>query len=173
MTICVVINSGMNWFFPKRILCQCLKTEKKNKYRNTYCIWESIPFALSITTHILQVTKYAVSHNSMTRKGLAFRKENWLRVYATTELDPIECLSVCVFSHSIVSDPFVTPQTVACQIPLTMGFVRQEYWSGLPILTPADLSNLGINLVSLSPTLTSGFSTTEPRGKPHWVSQFS
>ena len=73
------------------------KHKIKKKERNTYCIWESIPFAVSITTtHILQVTKYSVSHNSMTRQGLAFRKENWLRVYTTTELDPIEYLPVCV-----------------------------------------------------------------------------
>ena len=32
---------------------------------------------------------------------------------------------------------FVTPQTVACQAPLSMGFSRQEYWSGLLFLTPA------------------------------------
>ena len=36
------------------------------------------------------------------------------------------------------------PQTVACQVPLSMGFPRQEYWSGLPIPSPGDDSNLGI-----------------------------
>ena len=65
----------------------------------------------------------------MTRQGLAFRKENWLRVYTTTELDSIEYLPVCVcvFSHSAVSDSFVTPWTVACQASQSMEFVRQEY----------------------------------------------
>ena len=32
-----------------------------------------------------------------------------------------------------------TPWTVACQAPLSMGFCRQEYWSGLPFPTPGDL----------------------------------
>jgi len=33
-------------------------------------------------------------------------------------------------SHSVVSDSFVIPWTVACQIPLSMEFSRQEYWRG-------------------------------------------
>ena len=41
-------------------------------------------------------------------------------------------------------DTFVTPWTVACQAPLSMGFPRQEYWSGLPFPPPADLLNPGL-----------------------------
>ena len=37
-----------------------------------------------------------------------------------------------------------TPLTVACQAPLSMGFPRQEYWSGLPFPSPADLPDPGI-----------------------------
>ena len=40
--------------------------------------------------------------------------------------------------------PFVTPWTVAHQAPLSMGFSRQEYWSGLPFPSPGDLPNPGI-----------------------------
>ena len=39
---------------------------------------------------------------------------------------------------------FVTPWTVAYQAPLSMGFSRQEYWSGLPFPSPRDLPNPGI-----------------------------
>ena len=39
---------------------------------------------------------------------------------------------------------FATPQTVAYQTPLSMGFSRQEYWSGLPFPSPGDLPNPGI-----------------------------
>ena len=38
----------------------------------------------------------------------------------------------------------VTPWTGACQAPLSMGFSRQEYWSGLPFLYPGDLPDPGI-----------------------------
>ena len=39
---------------------------------------------------------------------------------------------------------FATPWTVAYQSPLSMGFFRQEYWSGLPFPSPGDLSSPGI-----------------------------
>ena len=42
-----------------------------------------------------------------------------------------------------------TPWTVACQAPLSMGFARQEYWSGLPC-PPGDLPNPGIKPGSLA-----------------------
>ena len=38
----------------------------------------------------------------------------------------------------------VTPQTVACQAPLSMGFSRQGYWSGLPFSAPGGLPYPGI-----------------------------
>ena len=46
----------------------------------------------------------------------------------------------CCLASSAVSDSFVTPWTIACQAPLTMGFPRWEYWSGLPFLSPGDVA---------------------------------
>ena len=51
-----------------------------------------------------------------------------------------------VLNHSVVSDHFVTPWTAAGQAPLSMGFPRQEYWSGFP--SPRDLPDPGIELIS-------------------------
>ena len=49
---------------------------------------------------------------------------------------------------------FATPQTVACWAPLSMGFSRQEYWSGLPFPSPGHLLNPGITPTSFaSPAL--------------------
>ena len=45
--------------------------------------------------------------------------------------------------------PFLTPWTVACQVPLSMGFPRQEYWNRLPFLTPGDFPHSGIETKSL------------------------
>ena len=70
---------------------------------------------------------------------------------------------VCILSHSLVSDS-ETPWTVACQAPLSMGFSRQEYWSGLPFPSPRDHPNPGYE--PMSPALAGGFFTTEPPGKP-------
>ena len=55
---------------------------------------------------------------------------------------------------------FVTPWTVAHQIPLSMGFSRQEYWSGLPFPSPGDLPDPGIE--PRSPTLQADALTSEP-----------
>ena len=46
---------------------------------------------------------------------------------------------------------FVTPWTVAYQVPPSMGFSRQEYWSGLPFPSPGDLPNPGIEPPGKSP----------------------
>ena len=56
---------------------------------------------------------------------------------------------------------FATLWTVALQAPLSMGFSRQEYWSGLPCPAPGDLPNPGIEPTSLmSPALAGRFFTT-------------
>ena len=55
---------------------------------------------------------------------------------------------------------FATPWTVAYQAPPSMGFSRQEYWSGLPFPSPGDLPNPGIELGS--PTLQADALPSEP-----------
>ena len=61
---------------------------------------------------------------------------------------------------------FVTPWAIVHQAPLSMGFSKQEYWSGLPLPLPGGLPDPGIKPVSLaSPALVSGFFTTVPLGK--------
>ena len=72
-----------------------------------------------------------------------------------------------VLSHFSCVRLFATSRTVAHQAPLSMGFSRQEYWSGLPISTPGDLPDQGIELTSLlSPALIVGFFTILPLGSP-------
>ena len=66
---------------------------------------------------------------------------------------------------------FTTPWTIACQVPLSMGFPRQECWNRLPFPSPGFLPDPGIKLAS--PALVGGFFTTEPPGKPHFSSQNS
>ena len=56
---------------------------------------------------------------------------------------------------------------MAHEVPLSMGFPRQEYWSGLPVPSSGDLPDPGIEPASL--TLAGGFFTTKPRGKFFFV----
>ena len=66
-----------------------------------------------------------------------------------------------MLSHFSLVCLFVTPWTVAHQAPLSMGFSRQECWSGLPFPSPEDLPNPGIEPAPLaSPALPSVFFIT-------------
>ena len=60
---------------------------------------------------------------------------------------------------------FATPWTVACQVPLSMGFSRQEYWSGLLFPSPGDLPGPGIE--PGSPTLQADSLLSESPGNPY------
>ena len=60
---------------------------------------------------------------------------------------------------------FATPWTVAYQATPSMGFSRQEYWSGLPFPSPGDMPNQGIE--PWSPALQADTLTSEPPGKPN------
>ena len=57
-------------------------------------------------------------------------------------VNPCHLFYVCVYV-CVVSNTFVTPETVLCQTPLSMGFPSQEYWSGLPFPTPEDVADPG------------------------------
>ena len=67
----------------------------------------------------------------------------------------------CVLSHVQL---FATPWTVAHQVSLSVGFPRQEHWSGLPFPSPGDLLDPGME--PMFPALAGGFFITEPSRKP-------
>ena len=68
---------------------------------------------------------------------------------------------LCVLSHFRHVRLCMTLWTVACQAPLSMGFSRQEYWSGLPCPSPQDLPYLGTEPASFMPPALAGeFFTT-------------
>ena len=71
------------------------------------------------------------------------------------------CVSVKSLSHVRL---FATLWTVAHQAPPSMGFSRQEHWSGLPFPSPGDLPDPGIE--HRSPALQADALTSEPPGKP-------
>ena len=73
---------------------------------------------------------------------------------------------MCIYRYCAVLSCFSRVQllatlwTIAHQAPLSMGFSRQEYWSGLPFPSPGDLLNPGIEPTSLmSPALADRFFT--------------
>ena len=68
-----------------------------------------------------------------------------------------------MLSHLVVSNS-TTPWTASHQAPLSMKFSRQVHWGGLPLPTPEDLPNPGIEPVT--PALAGRFFTSETPGKP-------
>jgi len=78
-----------------------------------------------------------------------------------------EILGCFPFCYCLVTKVYLTletPWTVAFQGLLTMGFYRQEYWSGLPLPSPGDLPDSGIE--PTSPALAGGFLPLSHQGSP-------
>ena len=72
---------------------------------------------------------------------------------------------LCLVTKSCLT--LCNPMYVAHQAPLSMGFLRQEYWSGLSFPSPGDLPDPGIE--SRSCALADGFFTTEPLESPQII----
>ena len=70
---------------------------------------------------------------------------------------------------------FAAPWTIAHQAPLSLGFSRQEHWSGLPFPSPGHLPDPRIEPVSLASHALTGrfFITTPPERKPHLQGQWT
>ena len=78
-------------------------------------------------------------------------------------------MCVCVLSRFSLIRLFATLWTVACQAPLSMGFSRQEYWSGMPFPPSGDLPNPEIEPESLrSLALAGRFFTTSATWEGHF-----
>ena len=104
------------------------------------------------------------------KRNLKYRKQTYERVIIylgffasaliSTHISPLR--ACCHFSHVQL---FVIPWTVAHQVPLSMGFSRQEYWSGLPGPPRGELPDAGIEPASLTSLALAGrfFTTGAPR----------
>ena len=74
---------------------------------------------------------------------------------------------VCLFSRFSPVRLFATPWTVPCQTPLSLGFSRQEYWSGMPSPPPEDLPDSVIKSASpVSPSLRADSLPLHHQGNP-------
>ena len=88
---------------------------------------------------------------------------------------PHNLVCACTLSPFSRVQLFVTLRTAALQVPLSMGFSRQEYWSGLPCPPPENLPDPGMEPTSLqSPALAGRFFTTSAtwEAPPHNLIQY-
>ena len=94
-------------------------------------------------------------HLLMTFKLILLSQTSPVRKYEVNEVSELKSLSGVRL--------FATPWTVAYQVPQSMEFSRQEYWSGLSFLSPGDLPDPGIK--PGSPAFQADALTSEPQGK--------
>ena len=107
----------------------------------------------NLTLHLMQCgLLQRWSEDLAVMHGIVFCLYFTLRVLQFLEVKSLSCVRL-----------FATPWTVAYQASLSMGFSRQEYWSGLPFPSPGDLPDPGIK--PRSPTLQEDTLPCEPLGK--------
>ena len=108
------------------------------------------------------------SGNDDFRKELYTMHSEYGGGWTNSDLIQNKCVCVCVlgrFSHVLF---FAILWTVACQVPVFMGFSKQEYWSELPCPPPRDLPNPGKDSMSLmSPILADVILPLASSGKPN------
>ena len=108
-------------------------------------------------------------------QGQGMRKQRWVTLVSLGKGDftrglgagimSVRALRECMSeSCPVLSDSFTTLQIIACRVPLSMEFSRQEYWSGLPFPSPGDLPDPGIK--SRSPALQAESLLSDSPGKP-------
>ena len=100
-------------------------------------------------------------------QGNRTNKRHFISISIYLSISISICLFIYMLAVGLVTNScltLVTPQTVARQAPLPMGFSRQGYWSGLPFPAPGDLPDPGIR--PGSPALQADSLLTEPPGKP-------
>ena len=141
-----------------------------------FALFQGFPCSCLCTNHIFKILRTVyriVMHrccwDPRSNKEFFFKVSIKPREYPFYVFDKIiKNYGQCVcdggggFSHSVLSDSFVTPWTVACQAPLSMAFSRQEHWNGLPFPSSEDLPDLEIKPVSSA--LLAELFTTEPPG---------
>ena len=103
-------------------------------------------------------------------QGNRTNKRHFISISIYLSISISICLFIYMLAVGLVTNScltLVTPQTVARQAPLPMGFSRQGYWSGLPFPAPGDLPDPGIR--PGSPALQADSLPTELKGKPIYI----
>ena len=94
-----------------------------------------------LISHIYSCSSLPIMLSIWTGAFINPKLELWL-------CSPLLLLGSWLLSPSVISNTFVAPWAVACQAPLSMGFPRKEYWSGLLSPSPGDYPSKGIEPMS-------------------------
>ena len=157
-----ITGGAIKW---KSYLGKCSTVSSKDK--NLPC--DLIITLLGIYSRDMKTKVYTKTHLEMLTAALSAIAPNWKqsRCHSTSEQLKTMVHSIhraFIFVVYLLSHVwfFATSRTVTRQAPLSMGFPRQEYWSGLSFPTPEDLPDPRTE--PTSPALAGGFFITEPPG---------
>ena len=129
------------------------------KTKNKITIWSSNPIPGHILRQNCNSRRYMhpYIHNSTTHNSQNMKTTKHSSIGDKEDAVPI-------YKGILVVVVCLLSRVQLCQAPLSMGFPRQQYWSGLPFHSPGDLSDPGIE--SGSPALQEDSLPTESPGKP-------
>ena len=160
------------------IITHSLECQQSEKSQSTNCFLNRIHFLWTLRADMLLHFADVWDLYARVQSKMLPAVKSWLHcLKACVTLDKFLIISMPLFLFqwnganeamvcSVVFDSAIL-WAVAHQAPLSMGFSRQEYWSGWPFPPLGDLPDPGIKPASPgSPVLVSGFFTTEPPGKP-------
>ena len=120
-----------------------------NSYLNNEWQGEALPFKKrDRERHLLDCFLFWLSKYLFSSQIVWFSLRGLVR-YTVLYIFLYMCVCTCMLSCFSRVRLFATLWTVASQAPLSMGFSRQEYWSGLPYLPPGNLPDPGIGPVSI------------------------
>ena len=150
----VWINSRSWWWTGRPGMLQSMGSQKvRQDWATELNWWVKVFFKSNLTGYKLYLNFIAckIYHNN-------------LNCFIRNEDDKIANITFLKnMCSQLLSLVFVTPWTVACQAPLSMGFSRQEYWSGLPFSPPSWLRDWTMSIVS--PALHEDSLLLAPSGK--------
>ena len=152
------LELGRSWF-PRKRRTKGVWITNTNGYRHT-AKGKHIPRSL-ITAISYSYQRFCCTYLRLTCVGLEYHKDECSEIL-TFRVQVVGAL--LLFSCQVISDSYMNPWTVARQVPLFMGFPRQEYWNGLPFPSPGDLPDPGIE--PRFPALQADSLPTELQGKP-------
>ena len=142
------------------------------KYRcifNKLKVCQPISCLLALFLDLVSRLNFSVCCKLVNKVHLVFQecghRKKGCRVNFKIMIERCDCVCVCVCQLLSRVGLFATSWTVARQAPLSLGFPRQEYWSGLLFLSPGDLPNSEIK--PGTPALQADSLASKPRGKPY------
>ena len=152
----VWVNSGNWWWTGRPGVLRFMGSQRVGHDWATELNWTD-----RIHVSLLLILKYLKFDKIVFIKNFLFLRYSWLITLCKFP-QYSKVIQILCYAKSLQSClTLLTPSIVAHLAPLSMGFSRQGYWSGLPCPPPGDLSDSGIELASLmSPALAGGFFTS-------------